>query len=170
MNSACNARWFVTFTFLLLMVDAAHAEKPFPTKMAHCAQLLSGVDRLLCYDKIAQSLTTNTSRVESDPEITQLKVASPPVNEIGSKYLSKGIDSSKPTKNVFFQLLKIEKDKRGKTEFHFGNGQIWRQTEARYVREQKPLPMQVEIIHSVLGSFTLRLGNKGRLVKVKRIK
>jgi len=67
-------------------------------------------------------------------------------------------------------VTKAEQSRNGKWIYHLDNGQIWRQNEARYVAKPKVLPLACEIIAGVLNSYALKLGTKGRLVKVKRLK
>ena len=91
------------------------------------------------------------------------------VNSVGQKYLkSSRTKTGAPAFN--YSLVATNKDKKQRMVFSFANGQIWKQIEPRYLRLPAKLPLQVELVSGALGSYSLKLGAKGRLVKVKRVK
>jgi len=115
--------------------------------------------------------TQSTKQVEpklvyskSEPRIENKKV-----NELGQKYL-KTKQASNAKQNINLLLVDIDKDKQKRMVFTFENGQAWKQTEPRFVKRPASLPMQVQLLSGALGSFSVKLGENGRLVKVKRVR
>ena len=90
-------------------------------------------------------------------------------DQAGQKYLNSKTDTA-PHRTLFFLLVATGKDKQKRMIFNFENGQVWKQIEPRYLKTLSNLPLQVELVKGALGSYSLRLGKSGRLVKVKRIK
>ena len=50
------------------------------------------------------------------------------------------------------------------------NGEVWQQTEPRYLPKLEDFPVQVDISEGVFGSYDLRAEDFGKVVKVKRLK
>ncbi len=91
------------------------------------------------------------------------------VDSVGQKYLkSSRTKTEAPAFN--YSLVATDKDNKQRMVFSFANGQIWKQIEPRYLWLPAELPLQVELVAGALGSYSLKLGAKGRLVKVKRVK
>jgi hypothetical protein len=67
-------------------------------------------------------------------------------------------------------LIAVYKDDKKRWIFEFDNGQVWRQTEARYLPKVENFPVRVSISKSVFGSHDLRAEEFGKAVKVKRLK
>lgn len=54
--------------------------------------------------------------------------------------------------------------------FHLANGQVWRQIEPRRYPYPKNAEFGVTISQGVMGEYRLRIGNNGRMVRIRRIK
>jgi len=54
--------------------------------------------------------------------------------------------------------------------FHLANGQVWRQIEARHLQYPKNREFEIEISQGMLGAYRMRIGENGRMVKIRRIK
>jgi hypothetical protein len=53
--------------------------------------------------------------------------------------------------------------------FHFDSGQVWRQTEARHLEYPSSGEFDISITRGMMGDYRLRIGENGRLVRIRRI-
>ena len=66
-------------------------------------------------------------------------------------------------------VLEVSEGLRGNLYFHLQNGQVWRQIEAHHVPMPANGPFAVRISRGVFGEYRLRVGEKGRLVRIRRV-
>ena len=60
-----------------------------------------------------------------------------------------------------------------KTRFHLANGQVWDQIDSNRIKISRPKNEQansVTIEKAALGSFTLRINDTGKKIRVRRVK
>ena len=67
------------------------------------------------------------------------------------------------------RVVMLSESLRGNLRFHFDNGQIWHQIEARHVPLPSDLPFTVRLSAGLFGETRLRVGEKGRLVRIRRL-
>lgn len=93
-------------------------------------------------------------------------------DKLGKKYLPREPEPDlQLEESVYqFQLLNAYRDRKDRWTFEFENGQVWRQTEARYLPRPGALPSAVTISEGVFGSYDLRADYISKSVKVKRIR
>ena len=53
--------------------------------------------------------------------------------------------------------------------FHLANGQVWRQIEPRRFSYPKNGDFDVNITRGMMGDYRLRIGDKGRMVAIRRV-
>ena len=87
---------------------------------------------------------------------------------MGEKYLPKR-ESGETQKRASLSLIDIYKDRNSRWVFKLEDGQVWQQTEARYLQKPKELPVVVTISEGVFGSYDLRAEFLSKKVKVKRL-
>lgn len=53
--------------------------------------------------------------------------------------------------------------------FHFDNGQVWRQMEPRHFQYPKNGEFEINITRGMMGDYRLRIGDNGRMVRIRRV-
>ena len=90
-------------------------------------------------------------------------------HELGQEYFREPDEPVAPT-SASYNLIAVYKDDKKRWILEFDNGQVWRQTEARYLPKVENFPVRGSISKSVFGSHDLRAEEFGQAVKVKRLK
>jgi len=76
-------------------------------------------------------------------------------------------------KSVSLEIQKTTEFGRNKTRFFFKNGQVWEQTRSESIRIPKVrggVPNTAVISKAAMGSFLLRVNDKGRATRVRRVR
>lgn len=72
-------------------------------------------------------------------------------------------------RRVTATVTEVTRDYTKRLVFHFENGQVWRQQEARRFQYPKNRSFDVEIARGVFGDYQLRVGGEGRMTRIKRL-
>jgi len=120
-------------------------------RLKNCSRIEVAAERLLCFDQLVASPVMFKS------------------SALGEKYLKKPSLSSE-SKVATHALLRMTQDKKKRWVFEFGDGQVWRQIEARRLPMPNALPVSAYLSSGAFGSFDLRLEDYSRTVKVKRLR
>ncbi|MBR9727530.1 hypothetical protein ACFOD0_04330 [Shewanella intestini] len=166
----------LTLAVSLLAINAQAAEQlpqqlspSLPQQMLQCAQQTDKLERLVCYDKLSQSLAVDTSEVTSQEQslnqvAVQPQVVTPTASkaEFGLKVKAVSVNEIRGVVTV------IKKDPYGALIITLDNGQVWKQTQSR--RYKLKLDQEVIIEKAALGSFSLGVTDRNAKIKVKRIK
>ncbi|MCL1094196.1 hypothetical protein [Shewanella kaireitica] len=162
-------------TASILLSTFAHAS--VESQLSKCATVQDKLDRLICYDNIANSLpaqssnnpapTTETVAVASSTAIvtTTANTQKSAVEEFGNLEKSK---EEQTVDTIYLTVSKIKKDAYGALKIEFKNGQVWKQTDSRRFK-LKP-EQQIFIKKAALGSFTLGMEDRNTTIRVKRLK
>ena len=67
-------------------------------------------------------------------------------------------------------VLEVTKGRNDILHFQMDNGQVWRQNEARHFSYPKNRVFDVSISRGVMGDYRLRIGDNGRMVRIRRVK
>lgn len=76
---------------------------------------------------------------------------------------------SEAEERVTATVTDVTSDYTKRLVFHFENGQVWRQQEARRFQYPKNRSFDVEIARGVFGDYQLRVGGEGRMTRIKRL-
>ena len=157
------------------------AQLDLVTRLDECGFIQSGDSRLQCYDRVVADIRSlrksgeeaNDELWESeDVRVTRVLIhpnLNPqPKDDLGAKYLRES-NADAPAEGRF-SLISMVKDNQGRWQFHFQNGHVWQQLEARFISKPKTFPVDATIKQGVLGSHNLSLDGRSASVKVKRIK
>jgi len=166
----CMAVFLTGYTSIALASDNALRDS-----LLICAKIENNAERLDCVDKLIRSITSQPV-VESieqhksieEPIFENLSTNDSGENELAQNHLRPPQESTAQT-SVSYELIAVYKDNKNRWNFEFDNGEVWRQTESRYLRELENLPVSVEISEGVFGSHDLRADDFGKAVKVKRL-
>ena len=66
-------------------------------------------------------------------------------------------------------VVKVAKGRFDILYFHFDNGQIWRQVQARRFHYPRDRPFDVSIATGMMGDYQLRVAGDGPMTRIKRI-
>ena len=53
--------------------------------------------------------------------------------------------------------------------FHLDNGHVWRQMEPRHFQYPKNGEFEINITRGMMGDYRLRIGDNGRMVRIRRV-
>jgi hypothetical protein len=67
-------------------------------------------------------------------------------------------------------VVEVTKGRNDVLHFQMDNGQVWRQNEARNFSYPKNRDFVVSISRGVMGDYRLRIGDNGRMVRIRRVK
>jgi len=113
-----------------------------------CSNIEVDAERLNCVDKLILSIAGQSS-----------------VESVESQSAQELVTQRSPS----YDLIAAYKDNDERWIFEFDNGEVWQQTEPRYLPTLENLPVRVTISEGVFGSHDLRAENYGRPVKIKRL-
>ncbi|GIU08039.1 hypothetical protein TUM4261_14050 [Shewanella sp. c952] len=162
-------------TASILLSTFAHAS--VESQLSKCATVQDKLDRLICYDNIANSLpaqgsnsqapTTETVTVASSTAVVTAtaNTQKSAVEEFGNLEKSK---KDQDIDTIHLTVSKVKKDAYGALKIEFTNGQVWKQTDSRRFK-LKP-EQEIFIKKAALGSFTLGMEDRNTTIRVKRLK
>ena len=67
-------------------------------------------------------------------------------------------------------VVEVTKGRNDILYFQMDNGQVWRQNEARNFSYPKNRDFDVSISRGMMGDYRLRIGDNGRMVRIRRVK
>ncbi|WP_299805350.1 hypothetical protein [uncultured Shewanella sp.] len=158
-------------TASLMLSSAAHAS--IETQLTKCASIGDKLERLICYDKLSSSLSSNTAIPKQQPVTETVTVAASTAAVVSTD--SSHADFGKVKKaeaeevsKIYLDVSKVSKDPYGAMKIHFSNGQVWKQTDSRSFRLKAEQTVYIE--KAALGSFMLGSDDRNTTIRVKRVK
>ena len=148
-----------------------------------CGEIAADAERLACYDAVyhSRSETVLAAPAATSPIAEQAR----PSSAAGEPEATAASGERAPSAEDRFglprepdpdeltvlrsSLVRVSKASSGRAAFHLENGQVWAQSESHRARIPEP-PLDVEIRPGRFGAFFMQLGDKGVLVKVKRVR
>jgi len=154
-----------------LLASSAYAND-LASSLKQCATVSSSTERLACYDKLTQSLSTSAAKVEEKVAAAPAAVAVPKTQqkkeaEFGDHHLKK---DKKPDEleRVQFTVAKVSYSAKKKLKLTFENGQRWNQTDSETLRLK--VGDKVELFKGAWSAVYLKKVGFNRKVRVKRVK
>ena len=92
-------------------------------------------------------------------------------DRLGEEHLDRPETEKQEKKDEVFHATVIEVSE-GRNEilyFHFANGQVWRQNEARTLTYPKSGKFDIKITRGMMGDYRMRIGDNGRMVRIRRV-
>ena len=161
-------------------------------QMNNCRQISDKLDRLICYDKLAESVQKVEVKVQQ-PKVVQVKETvvkpttvkqeavkkatpvvatdSKSVEEIKKKQtidFGKKETEEKLVTKVYYEVAKVKKNAFGNKVIYFNNEQVWKQIESKYYRLTGGDKVYIE--DGAFGSFWLGQDGRAKRIRVKRVK
>jgi hypothetical protein len=135
-------------------------------------------------DSTPAAVVTSTVAVTTEPAAAALSVTPEPsaatvattpepvVNSLlGEEHLDRSETEKKANEDEVFHATVTEVT-RGRNRilyFHFDNGQVWRQIEGRHLEYPRSGEFDIDITRGMMGDYRMRIGDNGRLVRIRRV-
>ena len=99
----------------------------------------------------------------------EIATASEPSDDLGRRYIEDPEADAEP-EVVTATVNEVSQGRHKILYFHFANGQLWRQMEPGRFPYPKDGPFEVEIRQGMMGDYQLRVGGKGRMTRIVRVR
>jgi hypothetical protein len=92
-------------------------------------------------------------------------------NEAGQEHLQRAEKKAKEEddKILHATVIEVSEGRNDILYFHFANGQVWRQNEARTLTYPKRGEFDIVITRGMMGDYRMRIGDNGRMVRIRRV-
>lgn len=107
------------------------------------------------------------ARVAATTETTDVNLRAPSADDDRQQLAVP--DQGEKTKIIKAVVVGVNKGYNRTLYFHLANGHVWRQMEPRHFQYPKRGAFDVNISRGVMGDYRLRIGEKGRMVRVRRV-
>lgn len=108
----------------------------------------------------------------TESAITNATVASPSGEEaFGQEHLlRREKDQENDDALLRVTVVEVTKGRHDHLYFQLDNGQVWRQNEARHFSYPKDVEFDVNITRGMMGDYRIRIGDNGRMARIRRVK
>lgn len=171
----------LTLITAAIMLVSVQANASIEQQLTQCATTADKLDRLICYDKLAESVKADTISTQTIPT-TVATVAVPttaaaivatapqaPAAKIADDF---GMEAKRVQENtvdkIYLEIQSIAEDAYGDIKVTFTNGQVWKQTDGRKYNVKQGETVYIE--KAALGSFLMGTDDRNAKVRVKRLK
>jgi hypothetical protein len=171
----------LTLITAAIMLVSVQANASIEQQLTQCAATADKLDRLICYDKLAESVKADTMSTQTIPT-TVATVAVPttaaaivatapqaPAAKIADDF---GMEAKRVQENtvdkIYLEIQSIAEDAYGDIKVTFTNGQVWKQTDGRKYNVKQGETVYIE--KAALGSFLMGTDDRNAKVRVKRLK
>lgn len=171
----------LTLITAAIMLVSVQANASIEQQLTQCAATADKLDRLICYDKLAESVKADTISTQAIPA-TVATVAVPttaaaivatapqaPAAKIADDF---GMEAKRAQENtvdkIYLEIQSIAEDAYGDIKVTFTNGQVWKQTDGRKYNVKQGETVYIE--KAALGSFLMGTDDRNAKVRVKRLK
>ena len=117
--------------------------------------------------------STAALSVTSEPSAATAATTPEPVasNQLGEEHLDRPEKERKANEDEVFHatVTEVTEGRNRILYFHFDNGQIWRQMEARHLEYPRNGEFDINITRGMMGDYRMRIGDNGRLVRIRRV-
>jgi len=172
----------LTLMAAALMLVSVQANASIEQQLTQCAATADKLDRLICYDKLAESVKGVTPALASTQvaPATVATVAAPtavavaatapqaPAANIVDDF---GMEAKRVQENtvdkIYLEVQSITEDPYGAIKVTFTNGQVWKQTDGRKFNLKQGEKVYIE--KAALGSFLMGTDERNAKARVKRL-
>ncbi|GCF89869.1 hypothetical protein [Shewanella sp. M-Br] len=171
----------LTLITAAIMLVSVQANASIEQQLTQCAATSDKLDRLICYDKLAESVKADTISTQAIPATVAI-VAVPttaaaivatapqaPAAKIADNF---GMEAKRVQENtvdkIYLEIQSIAEDAYGDIKVTFTNGQVWKQTDGRKYNVKQGETVYIE--KAALGSFLMGTDDRNAKVRVKRLK
>lgn len=172
----------LTLITAAIMLVSVQANASIEQQLTQCATTADKLDRLICYDKLAESVKSVTPALASTQAApaTVATVAAPtavavaatapqaPAANIVDDF---GMEAKRVQENtvdkIYLEVQSITEDPYGAIKVTFTNGQVWKQTDGRKFNLKQGEKVYIE--KAALGSFLMGTDERNAKARVKRL-
>jgi hypothetical protein len=161
-------RLFLVLPLLLLVSVSAHAQD-INAELAHCLTMNGAVERLSCYDRVAQGAVRAAPSIAA-PAIAPRQAQPAPPRVFGQEQLPKS--SAEQDERLTADITAFQADARGRFTVTLSNGQVWQQMagDSGIAQRGPKSSRTVSISRGSLGSYDLRFSDRNITFKVRRLR
>jgi len=76
---------------------------------------------------------------------------------------------AKEDEEIHATVARVTRGRNRILYFHFDNGQVWRQLEARHLEYPRSGEFAIDITRGMMGDYRMRIGDNGRMVRIRRV-
>jgi hypothetical protein len=122
------------------------------------------------------AVATSSVAVAVTPEPSAATVTPTPEtlasSRLGEEHLDRpATEEAEDKDEVFYATVtEVAKGRNKILYFRFDNGQVWRQLEARTLTYPKNGDFDITITRGMMGDYRMRIGDNGRMVRIRRVK
>jgi hypothetical protein len=117
--------------------------------------------------------TAAAQSVKPEPSSATVGTTPSPVagDQLGEEHLERLETEEKANEDEVFyaRVSEVTKGRNRILYFHFDNGQVWRQNEARHLEYPRSGEFDINITRGMMGDYRMRIGDNGRLVRIRRV-
>jgi len=165
-----------------IMLVSVQANASIEQQLTQCAATADKLDRLICYDKLAENVKSVTPALASTQvaPATVATVAAPtavavattapqaPAANIVDDF---GMEAKRVQENtvdkIYLEVQSMTEDPYGAIKVTFTNGQVWKQTDGRKFNLKQGEKVYIE--KAALGSFLMGTDERNAKARVKRL-
>ena len=153
--------FYAAAAFLLLSGKIAAPQTVDLATLELCAGLETQRLRLACFEAIIASSKT--------PETRQPVASVTPSGEDFGREQLAALDQGEEKQVIKAIVVDVTQGSSKLLYFHLANGQVWRQIEPRRFQYPKQGDFEVSISQGVMSEYRLRIGDNGRMVRIRRV-
>ena len=92
-------------------------------------------------------------------------------SQLGAEHLDRtATEEANDEDEVFYATVTgVTRGRNRILYFHFDDGQIWRQMEARHLEYPSSGEFDINITRGMMGDYRMRIGDNGRMVRIRRV-
>lgn len=186
--------FFSAAALLLLSAKMTTAQTVDLSSLEICTNLGTPELKLACFEEI---VATGRTSGEKEPEVTSAIVENKPVeidprqeassvevipegetvvavvpvtpaDDFGQEHLA--VSESDEKQIIKATVTEVSQGYNKLLFFHLANGHVWRQIEPRRLQYPKDREFEINITQGMMGEYRMRIGDKGRMVRIRRVK
>jgi hypothetical protein len=123
---------------------------------------------------VAVATTPAAVAATAEPAVATVPTTTEPSasSQLGAEHLDRpATEEANDEEEVFYATVtEVAKGRNKILYFRFDNGQVWRQLEARTLTYPKSGDFDVQITRGMMGDYRMRIGDNGRMVRIRRVK
>lgn len=100
-------------------------------------------------------------------DVVPITTKRPVADDLGREQLA-ARDEEEQSEVIKATVVDVTQAYNKNLRFHLANGQVWRQIEPRHLQYPKNRDFEIKITRGMLGAYRMRIGENGRLVKIRR--
>ena len=184
--------FYAAAALLLLSAKIATAQTVDLSTLELCAGLETQELKLACFEAIiagsstpdavatptvAVAVTTEPSdgalSVTPEPSAATVATTPEPVanSQLGEEHLDRPETEEKANDDdvIHATVTEVSRGRNRILYFHFDNGQVWRQSEARHLEYPRSGEFDINITRGMMGDYRMRIGDNGRMMRIRRV-